>query len=71
MGGISTGFDGTTKTPFTGGVPRRDWTGLMSPTNEHVFPMQLRPTSQSAYMKVDSTLQLKSPATPSSTKGLI
>jgi hypothetical protein len=69
MGGISTGFDGVTKTPFTGGVPRRDWTGLLSPTNEHVFLMQLRPTNQSASMKVDSTLQLKMSTDPQFNKG--
>ena len=68
MGGISTSYDGT-DTPFTGGVPRRDWTGLVVPTNDHVYPMQLRPVNTSAYIKADASLQLKMTPDPKFNKG--
>jgi hypothetical protein len=68
MGGISTSYDGI-DTPFTGGVPRRDWTGLAVPTNDHVYPMQLRPVNTSACIKADASLQLKMTPGPKFNKG--
>lgn len=69
MGGISTELDGTTLTPFTGGVPRRDWTGLLVPTNDNVHPMQIRPTNNTGYLKMDAALRSKMSPDPQFNKG--